>query len=396
MPSIRDKARERYHSLEISTVWELVKVRRASALVVGAGALGNEVAKNLAMMGVRLIVVLDRDTVEVANLTRSVFFRESDHGRSKVEVLADRVRELNPDVEVLPIDGDLDAALGLGLIRRVDLIFSCLDNRMARRSLNRACQKLGKAWIDGSMENLRGAVGVFLPDEGPCYECNLSPIALDQIARARSCRHVALENLALGKVPTTSTMGSIVAALQVQEAMKLLHGQTQGSLGGQQLIIDGESNDFYPARGERNELCQGHIRFGEVTEEPSWSVSRTTALDVINRLSEESGGPAYLRLGRDVVAGMSCPSCGIKDELETFEQRVTADRARCPRCGTIRDLDVIHAIRGDEPWASRPLDRLGVPPLDILEARSADACRWYELTGDLASFPALLGAGGPE
>src|SRR5688572_25832387 len=102
MPSIKvhDRSRDRYHSLSISKVWELDRLRKARALVVGAGALGNEVVKNLAMMGVSLIVILDRDTVETANLTRSIFFREADHGSSKADVMAGRVKALNPDVEI--------------------------------------------------------------------------------------------------------------------------------------------------------------------------------------------------------------------------------------------------------------------------------------------------------
>ena len=107
---IHDRTRDRYHALTISTVWDREKVRGSRALVVGAGALGNEVAKNLSMMGVALIVAVDRDTVEMANLTRSIFFRESDHGQSKVTALAARLREFNPDVEVIPLHGDLEVA----------------------------------------------------------------------------------------------------------------------------------------------------------------------------------------------------------------------------------------------------------------------------------------------
>src|SRR4029077_9827904 len=118
----------------------------------------NEVCKNLAMMGVSLIVVLDRDTVETANLSRSVFFREKDHGRAKTEAIGERLRELNPDVEILKLTGDLDSELGLGLIRRMDVVFSCLDSRLARRSVNRMCGKVGKTWVDGAMEDLLGEV----------------------------------------------------------------------------------------------------------------------------------------------------------------------------------------------------------------------------------------------
>src|SRR5271167_3249481 len=113
MLRIQDRTKDRYHSIAISSVWELARVRKARALVVGAGALGNEVCKNLAMMGVRLIVVVDRDVVEAANLSRSIFFRESDHGRLKAEVIRNRLREVNPDVEVQSLNGDLDEVLGL-------------------------------------------------------------------------------------------------------------------------------------------------------------------------------------------------------------------------------------------------------------------------------------------
>jgi molybdopterin/thiamine biosynthesis adenylyltransferase len=96
---IQDHTRDRYHALAISSVWELARIRKARTLVIGAGALGNELCKNLAMMGLRLIVVLDRDVVEAANLSRSIFFRECDHGLPKPEVILRRLREVNSDVD---------------------------------------------------------------------------------------------------------------------------------------------------------------------------------------------------------------------------------------------------------------------------------------------------------
>src|SRR5437763_814226 len=82
------------------------------------GALGNEVAKNLTMMGVQLIVVVDRDTVDLTNLTRSVFYREADRGLPKATVLAGRLSELNPDVAAWGVVGSVPGALGLGVLRR--------------------------------------------------------------------------------------------------------------------------------------------------------------------------------------------------------------------------------------------------------------------------------------
>jgi len=101
-------------------------------MVVGAGALGNEVIKNLVLMGVGYIYIVDFDTIEVANLSRSVLFRESDAGRRKAEVAAARAKEINPYVHVQYLHGDITHDVGLGVFRRMDVIIGCLDNREAR------------------------------------------------------------------------------------------------------------------------------------------------------------------------------------------------------------------------------------------------------------------------
>jgi adenylyltransferase/sulfurtransferase len=391
---LTDATRDRYRTLGLSgSVWQLGRVRSAAALVVGAGALGNEVAKNLAMMGVRLMAVVDRDTVEVANLTRSVFYREADHGRPKAEVLAERIREFNPDVAVLPLHGDLESVVGLGLLRRVDLIFSCLDNRLARYTLNRMCHTVGRPWVDGAMENLFGEVAVYRPDHGPCYACTLSKDEMVRIAEAKSCKRVVSSNVAVGKVPTTSTMGSIVAALQVQEALKVLHGDWKRSLAGRKLVINCLTNDFYPTQAARKPGCLGHRRFGEVTEVPGWRADRTTPRDVLSRLRADTGEDGWLRLERDVVSGVRCHGCGREERFDPVLPQVTEAQARCPRCGEEREPRLLNRVEADSPHADRPLERLGVAPLDILQASWSDeGARWYELTGDAARLhPGLAG-----
>ena len=96
------------------------QLERANVMVVGCGALGNEVLKNLTLFGVGHLTVVDFDTVEPSNLTRSVLFRraDADAGREKVAVVAERIREINPTVSVLPLLGDICHDVGLGLLRR--------------------------------------------------------------------------------------------------------------------------------------------------------------------------------------------------------------------------------------------------------------------------------------
>ncbi len=381
-----DHTRDRYHSLAISSVWELAKIRKTRVLVVGAGALGNEVCKNLAMMGVQLIVVLDRDTVEMANLSRSVFFREKDHGRPKTEVIARQVKDLNPDVQVLQMPGDLDSELGLGVVRRMDIVFSCLDSRLARRSLNRLCGKVGKLWVDGAMEDLLGEVSVFVAGEGPCYECSLTQTQKTWIAQATSCRGIALRNLSLGKVPTTPTMGSIIAALQIQEGIKVLHGDLKNSLAGKRLIVNCNINDFYVTSSQRNEDCDGHDQFGTVTEMPAFTAQGTSARALIGRFKDDTGEDGFVELGREVVTEFRCENCNKTEHLGEPLHVVDESRQLCPQCGQARQVNTTHAVKGDETYADWPLNRLGIPKLDVVEVRGERSVLWYELTGDAESL----------
>ena len=85
--------------------WDQARVRAARVLVVGAGALGNEVLKNLALLNVQQLIIMDFDRVEASNLTRSILFRQADAdaGRYKAEVAAERLLEINPDLKILTL-----------------------------------------------------------------------------------------------------------------------------------------------------------------------------------------------------------------------------------------------------------------------------------------------------
>ena len=220
---IPDLKKDRLGTFEFISWWEREKVQAAKMMIVGAGALGNEVLKNLALMGVGHLFVVDFDTVEAANLSRSVLFRPEDNGKKKSEVAARRIKEMNPDVKVQYFHGDINTNLGLGVFRRMDAIIGCLDNREARLSVNRFCYWLSKPWVDGAIQELFGLERVFVPGEGACFECTLTEQARREMSLRYSCPLLARKNILLGKVPTTPTISAIIAGLQSQDALKLLH-----------------------------------------------------------------------------------------------------------------------------------------------------------------------------
>ena len=119
--------------------WDADRVKDAKVMVVGAGALGNEVLKNLALMNVGSIFIVDFDTIEYANLCRSVLFRTEDikQNKYKCEIAGERIKEINPNVKVQAVNGDIMIDVGLGIMRRMDVIIGCLDNRIARLFINR-------------------------------------------------------------------------------------------------------------------------------------------------------------------------------------------------------------------------------------------------------------------
>ena len=222
------------------------RVSAARIMVVGCGALGNEVLKNLVLLGVEHIVVVDFDVVEAGNLSRSILFSKSDSAqhRLKVEVVAERLRAINPAVEIVTVCGDIAYDVGLGLLRQQDVVIGCVDSRWARYCINRLCMRAGIPWVDGGIGELEGTSRVFVPGKN-CYACNLGPKGLEELAKRMPCAGVIRRHEEIGEMPTTSIVASVIGAVQVQEALKLIHGDMLAkgehtSLCGKMFYYDGQ------------------------------------------------------------------------------------------------------------------------------------------------------------
>ena len=200
------------------------RVAAARVMVVGCGALGNEVLKCLVQFGIEHLVIVDFDHVEPENLTRSVFFTIDDaiNSKRKVDAVAERLTMMNPDIEVETIFGDIAYDVGLGLIKSMDVVIACVDNRWARYCINRLCMRAGVPWVDGGIDGLEGTARVFRPGEN-CYACNLGPEGLKDLKRRMPCAGIIRRNEAAGRAATTPIIASIIGAIEVQEALKLIH-----------------------------------------------------------------------------------------------------------------------------------------------------------------------------
>lgn len=255
---------DRYSRLELITWWDQNILKNARILVVGCGALGNEIVKNLAMLGIGNICVVDMDKVEKSNLSRSILFRKKDEGKSKAEVICKRAKEVNDEINIKYFDGNV-FNLGLGVFKSFDIIIGGLDNREARLFINQSCWKVNRPWIDGAIEVLTGVARMFIPPDNACYECTMSEIDYKLINKRKSCMLLGIDEIAEGKIPTTPTIASIIAGVQVQEAIKYLHKRDDLIfLNGKGFIINGNNNDSYIIEYQKNENCSSHYTFENI------------------------------------------------------------------------------------------------------------------------------------
>jgi adenylyltransferase/sulfurtransferase len=369
---------DRFARFRLISWWDQKRLAAARVLVIGAGALGNEIVKNLALLGIGNLFIADMDRIENSNLSRSVLYRETDNGAPKSEVAARAAREIYPDIHVQHFNGNVVYDLGLGVFRWADLVIAGLDNREARLAINRASWKVNRPWIDGAIEQLQGCCRVFAPD-GPCYECTMSETDWKLLAMRRSCNLLTRDQMQEGKTPTTPTISSIIAGVQCQEAVKLLHGME--TLAGKGWVFNGLGAEAYTVEYQRKTDCYSHDMLAEIValDEGADSI---TARQLLGRARQMLGDAAELELARDVLEKLTCTSCGRSETLFASLGRVPASKGRCPHCGEARDVSTFFKIRGDERFIDQPLARIGVPPFDILIARNNERSIGFELAGD--------------
>jgi adenylyltransferase/sulfurtransferase len=369
----------RYHRQELISWWDQQRLANARVLVVGAGALGNELVKNLALLGVGTIAVIDLDRVENSNLSRGVLFRERDEGRAKATVVAQAAAELNPEVRVIPIVGDVRLALGLGFFREFDLVLGGLDNREARLHVNQACWKTSTPWIDGAIEGLMGVVRVFVPPDSACYECTMNRQDFRLLANRRACSLLTREEMLGGKVPTTVTSASVIAALQAQEAVKLLHRDRLAyDFVGKGFVFNGLTHDSYVVSYPRRSNCLSHDTY----QDSDWTSvpADHTFGQVLELAQHELGSPAVLDLEHDVVVSMTCRGCDLSESVLAPVEALSAGAALCPDCGAERALNLTHSLTPDDQLLlSLTPEQLGLPPFDVVAARAGQNRRFYRL-----------------
>jgi molybdopterin/thiamine biosynthesis adenylyltransferase len=307
------------------------RVRAARVAVVGAGAVGNEVVKNLALLGAGAIDVFDFDRVELHNLTRAVFLRESDVGLPKASALAARAGEVDPAVKLRAIEGDFWDTLSLSALAGYDCAIAAVDNFEARVRLNRMCRIVGTDFVSAGIDSRHATVEVFpfaADASCGCYECHLPDSAYRRIAERYSCGGLRKAAAAERLVPTTAITASIAGALASSAALRL--GREAGG-GARRVFFDTIAGTSSVSTLERRAECVGCSDLGPrpaiVSARADWPACIAAV-----------PAAAAVQTSDPIIVGYECAQCGDRSRagrymwhraLE-FDDRITI----CAACGT--------------------------------------------------------------
>ena len=253
-----DSDRERFDRARRIGWLDIDAISKAKVLMVGAGAIGNEVAKNLVLSGFKDITVVDMDRVVASNLARCLFFSDADavSGHLKAIIVVEGMKKLDPGVVAVAVTEKIQD-LGDGFIGGFDVTLGCLDNLLARLYVNAQSYYNQIPYIDGAMDGLRGKVQVVLPPETPCLECGMNRSHGRIVEQRFSCTGNDV-TLFLPKIGAEITTTSIIGALLVREALKLVCGKSSDCLKNV-AYYDGLRNALETFEIPRNPDCPNHL-----------------------------------------------------------------------------------------------------------------------------------------
>lgn len=381
--------------------WDMNLLQNTTAMVVGAGALGNEVLKNLALLGVGNILVADMDKIEDHNLTRTVLFREADIGRFKVEAAAERLKEMNPDVNVIPVVGKVQDVFGRGVYRHVDVVFGCLDNIQGRIDINRYCYQTHTLFIDAGLRKLDGDVKVFAPPFEVCLDCTLNEQLREEAWKRFSCLKLRQRNEdGRATIPTSPTISSIMAGLQVQLAIKYLHG---GKIPiDYRMSVYGFIDELNVSKMSFNSNCPTHglydpLTEAEITQIPHRS-DELTVKKLLQIVKKDLGETATISLDYDLINTLVCNKHQTQQDILRKRGSLYVDEVECPQC-LEEGLTSVHSLRSEyfinqldgkesDHILNSTLQEIGTPLYQIFKVKAMQGeeliYRYYEISGDKA------------
>jgi adenylyltransferase/sulfurtransferase len=335
-------------------------MRRLTALVVGAGALGGEMIRLLGLLGTGKVIVVDPDRVEASNLPRSWFFGNREAiGEPKVAILAGEARLRFSDTDWLPLEREI-ADVGFARIAEAQIIFSCVDSDLARLEIAYIATRLNIPVADGGLaarNYSQGRTSWFGGRRVACFGCMLRPSKRRELLESwdATVRPCSGEGEA-GGFSSTPIMASMVAAIQLELGLRQLCSETGQSRESYTVNVELYPNlSFTQFEVPLSRECPFH-------GDSSLGTVRSPELPSTVQQLLDSAQATTLILDWPICTSAECLDCGRHWRPM---QRLAALRRRgcCPGCGGQRILEreVARTIPAHSPLSSELLSALKLP-----------------------------------
>ena len=372
---------------------------RAAALVVGAGALGQNVAQNLALAGVGEIRIVDKDEFEPHNRTRSPAYPLAEEvarfGLQKARAVASKLRPMMTNSNPLMRYADnWIEELGDGAFKNASVVLSCVDKPSARAYLSDQARFHSKPFIEGGFDGAEITLSTYPATDGeasvvtPCWRCSHQ-----DIAGAFSCDFYAEEVERAGFVPAIQNAAATLAGLQCEAAITALHQRT-AAFDARAFDLNIRTGRSLIVKLSTDPACPGIHRALDI---PPVSLSTTadqTVADLLQELTEDLNDSPTIILRTPLVWSAACVAC---EQMSNVRQPAWAWEAspKCTNCGgpfPPNDLEAANSAivytqitnDSDSELLSLSCRQIGLPPLSIVEvAVRRGASTFFELAGSI-------------
>jgi adenylyltransferase/sulfurtransferase len=306
------------------------KIKNTKILVIGAGAGGNEVLKNLALMGFGNFTIVDFDPIEDSNLSRTTLFSKSDIGKSKAEIAATTLQQisLHESPNIQGINAKIQE-VGKQVFLDNDIVICCVDTMDARAYINDWCVRLQKPFLEMGFEKFTVQIS-FFPNEKPTDPCLREVIGFGDFTGTRqSCSKLKMVDTKLAHIPTIQVAAALAGVFVATEIILFLKSESR--LKNKVLQYSADYHRILEIDYPQSEKC--HLHEGAKHEHFTTSLKNTnTFRELLTELKEKLNSDFYINWNEEFIYSMECESCGKEMKIKKFKSDVYDNDRWCDEC----------------------------------------------------------------
>jgi adenylyltransferase/sulfurtransferase len=307
------------------------QIKNIKILVIGAGAGGNEVLKNLALMGFGNFTVVDFDLIEDSNLSRTTLFSKSDIGKSKAEIAAKALQQvsLHESPNIQGINAKIQD-IGKQIFRNNDIVICCVDTMDARAYINDWCVRLKKPFFEMGFEKFTVQIS-FFPNEESTDSCLREVIGFSDFVGARqSCSKLKMLDTKLVHIPTIQVAAAFAGVLVATEIILFLKGKNL--LKNKVLQYAADYHRILEVDYPQSEKCHLHEGINYQNFQSKLDAKINTFKDLLTEVKNSRNADFYINWDEEYIYSMECESCGKEMLIKKFKSEIYDKERWCYKC----------------------------------------------------------------